>query len=242
MDIDYTKNLRADGEKMAQAAARDLDAHVPTCPEWNVAKLVIHTGQHHRWVADAVRGGGTPPPDPGKPGLRGEELIEWFRRGWRELADLLDESDDETPAWSWSGDNRVGFWRRRTALETVVHRWDTENAVGTGTTLDATLAADGIDEVFFVMMAGDDSPYKGASGLVELATIDTPGAWVLHLEDGKKATASRGSGDRSSGAAIATISAPAERMLLFVWGRLGPEAVTIDGDMSLFEDFHRWAQ
>jgi hypothetical protein len=87
---------------------------------------------HHRWVADAVRGGGDPPPEPSKPGLRGDELIDWFRRGWAELADLLDEMDDETPAWSWSGDNRVGFWRRRTALETLVQQMGCRERYGNG--------------------------------------------------------------------------------------------------------------
>src|SRR5687767_8683261 len=103
MTIPYTDHLRSDGTKMADAAAGgDLDAHVPTCPDWNVAKLIIHTGGHHRWVADAVAGGGKEPADPGKPGLRGEELIEWFRQGWSDLADLLDRSDDDTPCWTWS--------------------------------------------------------------------------------------------------------------------------------------------
>ncbi|MEA2460299.1 MAG: hypothetical protein QOH90_476 [Actinomycetota bacterium] len=242
MDIEYTMNLRTDGEKMARAAARDLDAHVPTCPEWNVAKLVIHTGQHHRWVADAVRGGGTPPERPGKPGLRGDELIEWFRAGWQELADLLDDSDDETPAWSWSGDNRVGFWRRRTTLETLVHRWDAENATGTGTSLDPELSSDGIDEMLFVMLATDDSTYKGKKGVIEVGPTDAPGAWVLPLEEGTKAIASRATGDGSPDGATARITGPAESLLLFLWGRLGPEAVTIDGDRALFDDFRSWAE
>ncbi len=136
MTLDYTAHLRRDGEEMACAVALDLDAHVPTCPAWNVAKLTIHTGQHHRWVADAVRKGGAAPEEPDRPGLRGDALVEWFRAGWTELADLLDSRDDDAPAWSWSGDNRVGFWRRRTALETLVHRWDAQNAVGDAAPLD----------------------------------------------------------------------------------------------------------
>ena len=161
MTIDYTGQLRTNGELMATAVARDLDAHVPSCPEWNVAKLTIHTGQHHRWVADAVRGGGKVPDDPPKPGLRGDELVEWFRQGWADLADLLDASDDETLAWSWSGDNRIGFWRRRTSLETLIHRWDAQNAIGEITALDPELAADTVDEMFFVMGPDGDWKYKG---------------------------------------------------------------------------------
>jgi uncharacterized protein (TIGR03083 family) len=241
MTIEYTKNLRADGDKMARAAARDLDAHVPSCPEWNVAKLVIHTGQHHRWVANAVRGGGAEPERPGKPGLRGDDLIEWFRSGWQKLADLLDASADETPAWSWSGDNRVGFWRRRTTLETLVHRWDAENATGAGTSLDPELSSDGIDEMLFVMLATDDSPYKGKNGTIEIAPSDAAERWVLPLDEGTHPVASRAKGESSTSIAEARIVAPAESLLLFLWGRLGPEDVTVEGDRALFDDFHSWS-
>lgn len=240
MTIEYTKHLRTDGERMAATAARDLEAHVPTCPEWNVAKLVIHTGQHHRWVADAVRGGGEAPPAPQKPGLRGDELIDWFRRGWSDLADLLDESSDDTPAWSWSGDNRVGFWRRRTALETLVHRWDAENATGVGTPLEPELAADGIDELFFVMIADGDSTYSGVPGRVRMSPVDAPGSWTLDLEDGAKPVVGRDATDEATGKEVA-LSANASDLLLFAWGRLGPDTLQVDGDRDLFESFLAFA-
>ena len=242
MSIEYTTHLRADGEKMAQAVARDLDAHVPTCPAWNVAKLTIHTGQHHRWVADAVRGGGEPPKDPPKPGLRGDELVEWFRQGWRELAGLLDNMTDETPAWSWSGDNRVGFWRRRTALETLVHRWDAENATGEGSSLDPTLAADGVDEMLFIMIPDDDTVYKGVPLHVTLRTTDAPGMWILDLQDGKPPMPARvdHADSADDGAATVALVAPSEDLLLFLWGRYGPERVESKGDPERVAAFVRW--
>ncbi|MDQ3982562.1 MAG: maleylpyruvate isomerase family mycothiol-dependent enzyme, partial [Actinomycetota bacterium] len=227
-------HLRSDGEKMARAVARDLDAHVPTCPDWNVAKLTIHTGQHHRWVADAVRGGGRPPANPPKPGLRGDELVEWFRQGWRDLADLLDASDDEKPAWSWSGDNRVGFWRRRTALETLVHRWDAENAVGNTSALDPALATDGIDEMVFVMIPHGDG-YQGVPLQVAIATTDTSAAWGLELERGKPLRAERGPRPGS-----VSVAGSAEDVLLFLWGRYGAEAVEIEGEAERVAALLRW--
>lgn len=237
MPIPYTQHLRSDGAKMAATAARDLDAHVPTCPDWNVAKLVIHTGQHHRWVADAVGGGGRAPEAPSKPGLRGEALIEWFERGWGDLADLLDVSDDETPAWSWSGDNRVGFWRRRTALETAVHRWDAENATGEGSPIDPELARDGVDEIFFVTLPREVSPQEGgAEGSVLFETTDHPGAWSLKLKDGDSPRIERAAGEAPAG--DATVRAPAHEMLLYLWGRLGTDSIEVSGDDSLFEAVH----
>jgi uncharacterized protein (TIGR03083 family) len=236
VSIDYTDQLRHNGELMARAVARDLDAHVPSCPDWNVAKLSIHTGQHHRWVADAIRRGGEPPERPAKPGLRGDELVEWFRVGWSELADLLDTSDDESPAWSWSGDNRVGFWRRRTALETLVHRWDAENAVGDTSPLDPTLSSDCVDEMLFVMAPAGGWTYKGPAARVRLATTDTDDSWTMTLEDGKTPAVARG----SDGSPDVTFEATAADLSLFLWGRLGSDVAKVSGDDALADSVVRW--
>lgn len=223
--LDYTTHLRDDGEKMARAVLIDLDAHVPTCPAWNVAKLTIHTGQHHRWVADAVRKGGAVPDEPRKPGLRGDALVEWFREGWRDLADLLDGVEDDEPAWSWSGDNRAGFWKRRTALETLVHRWDAQNAVAKTTPLDPALSEDGIDEMLFVM-AGQGA-YQG-DPLRLLVEPDGGRRWLLELEDSRPPAPSNLDPGADPGEAL-RLSGTAEDILLFLWGRKGPDAVTLDG-------------
>ncbi|HYP24258.1 MAG TPA: maleylpyruvate isomerase family mycothiol-dependent enzyme [Actinomycetota bacterium] len=236
MTIDYTAHLRADGERMTLAVGRDLDAHVPTCPAWNVAKLTIHTGQHHRWVADAVRKRGEMPEDPPKPGLRGDELVEWFREGWRDLADLLDTVGEDDPAWSWSGDNRAGFWKRRTALETLVHRWDAENAVGSAGALDPELAADGIDEALFVM-TGEGGAYDGVAFRMVVTTSDAGGPWTLELVDGRLPRASR---ELATGDDVVTVSGTAGDVLLFLWGRHGAEAVALDGSEEAKAALLRW--
>ena len=240
MTIPYTEHLRADGAKMADAAAAgDLDAHVPTCPAWNVAKLIIHMGQHHRWVADAVAGGGKEPAAPGKPGLRGDALIAWFREGWSDLADLLDESDDETPAWSWSRDNTVGFWRRRTSLETLVHRWDAENAVGTTTGLDDELAADGVDEIFAFMMQPGDKYLGKVKGRV---LFEIPGhefAWLLDVTSDVVDLPARVD-DAGSEDVDLVLRAPAGDMLLYLWGRTGPDVIDHQGNTELFRAVESW--
>lgn len=240
MTIDYAAHLRSDGEKMTSAVARDLDAHVPTCPEWNVAKLTIHMGQHHRWVADAVRKGGAPPDTSAKPGLRDGALVEWFREGWSDLADLLDATDDDAPAWSWANDNRAGFWKRRTALETTVHRWDAENATGQGSALDAALAADGIDEMFFVMIPHMDVGYHGASIRVGVRPSDVRRAWTLDLRDGDPSRPSRDEDGELPPAPDVTLTGTAEDLLLFIWGRRSVDAVKVGGDADEVNAFVRW--
>lgn len=239
--LDYTAHLRADGEAMARAVASDLDAHVPTCPAWNVAKLTIHTGQHHRWVADAVRRRGSVPDEPPKPGLRGEALVEWFREGWRDLADLLDTVADDEPAWSWSGDHRAAFWRRRTALETLVHRWDAENAVGRAGPLDPELSADGVDEMLFVMV-GEGGAYRGPPFRMTVTTSDAEGAWTLHAEDGASPRSSKGLDEGDAGYPVVTLDGAAEDVLLFLWGRRGPDAVRLGGDAAARAALLRWIE
>ena len=238
MTINYTDQLRRNGDLMATAVARDLDAHVPSCPEWNVAKLTIHTGQHHRWVADAVSGGGKAPDDPAKPGLRGDELVEWFRQGWADLADLLDASEDETPAWSWSDDHTVGFWRRRTSLETLIHRWDAENATGEITAFDPELAADTVDEMLTVMAPDGDWKYKGPDARLRLAATDFDAAWTIALTDGATPVVTRG----ADGDVDVTVRATAQDLSLFLWGRKGSDALDVTGDEALVGPVVGWLE
>lgn len=215
-----------------------MDAHVPTCPDWNVGKLVIHLGIHHRWVAEAIRGAGDPPGNPGKPGLRGDELLQWLGEGVEDLAKLLEESDDTAVAWTWSDDKTVGFWRRRTALETLVHRWDAENATGPTTPMDPEIASDCVDEMLFVFVpdAGDEAIYRGPAGTAVLRTTDFDHPWTLQLEDGRVPSITRADSD----GATVTVSATAEDLALLLWGRKEPDVLTIEGDPATAEAVVRW--
>jgi uncharacterized protein (TIGR03083 family) len=121
------------------------------------------------------------------------------------------------PAWTIAPPATVGFWQRRRCLETVVHRWDAEHALGTGGPLDPLLAADGIAEVIDTM-----TPRQirlGRTGAVphaiRLVASDSASAWVL------------GPGDPA-----ATIRATAAELMLLLWGRLpaDDQVFTWDGD------------
>lgn len=46
--------LRTDALRAAVADG-DLDATVPTCPEWTLRDLAVHVGGAHRWVGEIVR-------------------------------------------------------------------------------------------------------------------------------------------------------------------------------------------
>ena len=72
---------------------------------------------------------------------------------------------DHAATW-WPPDQTVGFWLRRMAHETSIHRRDVESAVGAETPVAPDLAVDGIDEVLALMLAGDwsDEVVPEASG------------------------------------------------------------------------------
>ncbi|MEV4286740.1 maleylpyruvate isomerase N-terminal domain-containing protein [Nonomuraea bangladeshensis] len=73
------------------------------------------------------------------------------------------EPGEATLTW-YDPDQTVGFWIRRMALETVVHRIDAELAAGTPVTpVPDDLAADGVDEILTVMLAYETTASAAAS-------------------------------------------------------------------------------
>ena len=47
----------------------------------------------------------------------------------------------DEPAWFWGKEHRVGSWQRAMAIETAIHRWDAQNAMGKPEQLEPDLAA-----------------------------------------------------------------------------------------------------
>src|ERR1700694_620351 len=104
--------LRTEGDGLAVAAAMALEAQVPSCPGWNAAELVGHTGRVHRWVTSVVRSRTQEPmrlrdavvevPAP-------EERIAWYRDGLHELHAILSASDLDSTIWTWTGHRPAHF-------------------------------------------------------------------------------------------------------------------------------------
>jgi hypothetical protein len=94
-------------------------------------------------------------PDPWPPEeLAEEEPLALPDRAYAGLLDEFAARKPADPAGSWyTPDQTVGFWIRRMAQETVIHRIDAE--LGTGqpvAPVPADLAADGIDELLKVFV------------------------------------------------------------------------------------------
>lgn len=236
----YLRLLEQDGTSLIEAALKDLHAHVPSCPEWDVAQLVGHTGRVHRHKCAIVKAGSTQYPedlDAETPPDQDDSLIDWYRAGLDDLLATLASKDPEMPVWSWSGDNRVAFWNRRMAQETAVHRWDAENAVGEAGPIDAELASDGIDEMLGAFIPGEDLPYHGREGSIGLRCRDVDGEWVVELRSERAPTYEPGSKETD-----ALLEGPADDLLLLLWRRIEPIRVQVSGDEMLVADLWRYLE
>ena len=236
---DHLRVLGEDGERFAQAAGKDLAAHVPSCPEWSMRDLVVHLGQVHRRWTERARPEGTQ-----KPGVPDEvvappadaaaaALLDWYREGLAGLVALLDGIDPDRPTWNWTGrDQRSAWVRRRMAQETAVHRWDAQNAVGDAEAIaPPAFAADGVDEVLRVWLPDE---WTGPSGSVHLHSTDTDGEWLVRLgPDGPVVE------DGHSKADIA-VRGTASDLDLVLWGRYPPKRLEHSGDGRIFDAFLAW--
>ncbi|HEV3463559.1 MAG TPA: maleylpyruvate isomerase family mycothiol-dependent enzyme [Actinomycetota bacterium] len=230
-EIDYLQALRDEGTALVAAARLGLDPPVPACPGWAVADLVLHTGMVHRHKLEIVRGRLAEPPDPWPPPAppRGE-LLGWYEQGLEELLTVLEVADPETRVWTfYRPDQTAGFWRRRMAQETAVHRVDAESAHGGPRPVPAALAADGVSELLEVFLApnAEGEPVGGRGESLHLHATDTEGEWRLRLlPAGVEVGRGHARGD-------ATASGGASDLLLFLWGRAPADPLERSGDPAL---------
>ncbi|MGB8960819.1 MAG: maleylpyruvate isomerase family mycothiol-dependent enzyme [Pseudonocardiaceae bacterium] len=177
----YLDALAAQSALFADAlVGADLQQRVPSCPDWTLYQLAEHLGQAHRWATATVTRPATTPPDRSELDATAapedaDGLGPWLRNGAGALVNAIRTADPGTPVWSWAGDHSVGFWGRRMAHETAVHRADAELALGREFTLEADLAADAISEWLGFLSLPNAVEYRP-----ELAALRGKGQ-ILHL-------------------------------------------------------------
>src|SRR5579863_2534435 len=140
----------ADFARFCEAAACDMTAHVPTCPEWDVTALCDHLARVYQGRSYAIEHGAFLERERFEVRPDGADPLD-FVRAWSDALDraLLDRSDDAPTITFMPEATTVHFWRRRMALETLVHRTDAEIAVGQVSPMDDDLSADGVDELLW---------------------------------------------------------------------------------------------
>ncbi|WP_212914487.1 maleylpyruvate isomerase family mycothiol-dependent enzyme [Streptomyces sp. TS71-3] len=225
--------LARQGESMAKAAAAaGLTATVPTCPGWQVADLLRHTGQIHRWAAAFVREELTsfqrrPSAPDGD-----TDLISWFGAGHAALVATLKAAPSDLACWTFMpAPSPLAFWARRQAHETTIHRMDAESARGTQADgVGAELAVDGIDELLAgfhqrsVSKVRTDTPR-----VLRVRATDTGDTWTVRLSSEAPVT-ERGS---TTAEAECELAGPATELYAALWNRRPVPTVT--GDHALAE-------
>ncbi len=224
----YVDAVRREATALRSAASPDtLELAVPSCPGWTVREVVEHTSEVYLHKAACMQRGR--PPQPWPPDKGDEAPLDRFDAA---LAELLHELSSRDPAafaagW-WPFDRSVGFWGRRMAQETLVHRVDVEQAVDGVTPLDDALAEDGVDEVLIRFLAGDwsDEPVAEAAGTV--VGVRIPGRlWRVVLEPAAVVTVPDPTYDLPY---AATVSGSPGDVELWAWGRGSADQLTVEGD------------
>jgi uncharacterized protein (TIGR03083 family) len=235
--------LRADGPAFRTAVtAVPLDAPVPSCPDWTVLDLVHHVGAVYEWVRGHASRGVTSPPEPRRPVREGRPpgpaALGWWDDEFGQLMEMLDGLDPELPAWNWAPQaKKAGFWHRRMAHETAVHRWDAQMASGMAEPVEAKLAADGVSEVLDSWLpAGRRRTTPDRVGVVQLTAVDAGQDWSLRLRgQGVALLDTRTLLDAGSPESRTVASGNASDLLLSLWGRVQFDVLRVSGDPSLLE-------
>jgi uncharacterized protein (TIGR03083 family) len=147
--------LDADYRRIREVVPGHLAARVPSCPDWTVADLTRHVGEVYLHKVECMREGGAPKTDWPPAGLGDEEPVALLDRSYADLVAELTTRDPASLGGTWyAPDPTVGFWIRRMAQESVIHRIDAELGAGASIApIPDDLAIDGIDELLKVFVA-----------------------------------------------------------------------------------------
>ena len=220
------------------AASADQATHVPTCPEWTLRQLITHVGRAHRWAAEIVATRAAEPipfrevPDGRLPDDPAERP-QWLRSGAARLADAV-HGAGAASMWTHPGMGQAGYWARRMAHETAVHRADGQLTLGIRPAIDPVIATDGIDEwLGFGAEPGQRNTAVPEGKVLHLHATDEgiDGEWLIRGgPDGITVQNGHGKGD-------AAVRGPASVLMLVLLRRLPPDDPELEilGDPTLLD-------
>ncbi|MEU8421534.1 maleylpyruvate isomerase family mycothiol-dependent enzyme [Micromonospora sp. NPDC048835] len=232
-------SLRTEAPAFAAAVAEaPPETPVLSCPGWTVNDLTLHMAGIYLWVSSFVGSGqATQPPRREELGADpGVNALQLWQQGYDRLMTLFDGLDPEAPAWNWAPQpKKAGFWPRRMAHETAVHRWDAQLAIAAGDPVEAKLAADGVSEVLDTWLPAGRRQVPGDwHGVVQLCATDAAQDWYLRLRgEGVALLDTATIFDHDDHHARAQVSGTASDLLLALWGRVSFETLDVVGDRNL---------
>jgi len=203
----------------------DLDAQVPSCPDWNLMELAGHLSGTQRWSTHALVTGerGEHPQAP----TQREELYTYFVEGTQQLLEASKSIDPQRPTWGFGPQPRVAeFWTRRQAHEVTIHLWDAYASQGKAYEIPNDLAVDGlheIAEVFFPMRLK-----RGDFPALPITLVLAP----VGSEDVIELVADPGTDHPK-----VVIHGSAADLLLLLWGRIALDGFQIDGSIDSARKF-----
>ena len=238
----WLAHLRADAAAFDAAAVEaPPDAPVPSCPDWTATHLINHLASVYAWTQAIVARGDTDRPeprrDPDGPADHAEALAGW-RTAYAGLLSTLEGVDPETPVWNWAPQSkRAGFWDRRMAHETAIHRWDMQMAIPAVEPIEAKLAADGVTEVLDTWLpAGRRRSTDRPTGVVHLVAADASQEWLVRLRgEGVALLDTDTVFDHDEPHARVQALGSASDLLLALYGRVGFDVLELAGDAALLE-------
>ena len=232
MDVDSAlASISSDGERLVDAAA-DLEATVPTCPQWSVHDLLGHIGWVHRYVAEHVvrRATERVPPEEMPTAPPGDAVRDYAREGLAAITDALASVDPHEPMWTWGGRQEAGFFLRRMVHETAVHRFDAESVAGEPRGVPDDQGADGVDELYTEILSFGllRWPRPVPTGTLHLHRTDGgEGEWMIRPDgEGISVAHSHEKGD-------AAIRGSGSDLFFTIWGRIGLDRVEVFGDEAV---------
>jgi uncharacterized protein (TIGR03083 family) len=248
----FLECLEADYRRIRDVVPGHLGAEVPTCPEWSVADLTRHVGQVYLHKVECMREGTLRETDWPPAGLKDEEPVVLLDRAYAELVAELTTRSPSDPGGTWyEPDPTVGFWFRRMAQESVIHRIDAELAAGVPVApIPDDLAIDGIDELLKVFVAYAFSQWpeaftealKNSPGHTYLirtdATTHTPSvSWRVKTATAPDRLTVEGGPNQKPDTAVpdVTISGSPAEVLRWVWNREPPGEGSGDGALARIE-------
>ncbi|MDR7273973.1 maleylpyruvate isomerase N-terminal domain-containing protein [Catenuloplanes atrovinosus] len=234
--------MDADATRLRAAIAAAPSAPVPTCPGWSATDLADHVTHVYRHKTVILRTGAFPeelPPAP--PG----DALARLDAAYAELVAALAAREPGEAVATWDpADQTAGFWMRRMAHETVIHRVDGELAAGLPRApIPADLAVDGVDEVLVRFLEHGSRHWPDDFGDA-LAALDgravrvsttAGGSWLVRLApDGVTVTPDA---PAASDAAAEVTGDPVD-VLLWLWRRGGADGLIATGDAALIGELH----
>ncbi len=160
---------------------------MPQYPDWTARDLITHTAMIHGRTTAICE---TLPRDRiSAPRLsEGDDAFAWYEANLAAMLDALGQADLSTPVWTLTSDGTVGFWLKRMAVETAIHRWDIEDAFGESHPLDTDVSRMALDEFGEMWM-----PHLGDLPALQAHAVDLDNAWVFgegEISDSVEGTAS----------------------------------------------------